>query len=176
MLPAETVGVVTCRDEYSREWFASLSILNVEVKLRPVDSLPMFEIVPYKVVLSPTIVLLGDTAPATTSGSGSTVTDNEFEQLTVRVCPPDDTTTCPVLVPAELYIFETVRVEPERLFVPLHEYVYDPVPPFALALHVADWLVNIEVGDTEHDAESAGVTETVCDAERVPPAPVQVTE
>ena len=78
-------------------------------------------------------------------------------------------------MPAELYILYSVRDEPESPSVPLHEYEYEPVPPLAPTVHAADWLVYMEVGETEQEAESAGVTEICVEAERVPPAPVQVT-
>jgi hypothetical protein len=50
-----------------------------------------------------------------------------------------------------------------------------PVPPLALAVHVADPPVVIEAGETVHDEASAGVTVIVVSAEEEPPEPVQVS-
>ena len=65
----------------------------------------------------------------------------------VLLTPPEVTVTLPDLVPVVVYVFCTVRVVPLRLFVPLHTYVYVPVPPVGVAVQVTDWPVVAEVGD-----------------------------
>ena len=41
------------------------------------------------------------------------------------------------------------QVEPDPEQFPDHEYVYEPVPPEALAVNVTDWLVLAGFGEAE---------------------------
>lgn len=70
---------------------------------------------------------------------------------------PDVTVIEPVLVPVDVYCFTTDCVVPERPSVPLHEYVYEPVPPEGVAVHVMLSLVYPEVGVTAQEVLSGGL-------------------
>ena len=83
-------------------------------------------------------------------------TVTEFEHATVRELPAEVIITEAVLVPVVVYVFETVRDVPERLLVPLHEYVYEPLPPEGVAVHVVDCPIKVEEGDALHEPPIAG--------------------
>jgi hypothetical protein len=104
------------------------------------------------------------------------LTVSEFPQAMVLDWLPEVMVTLAVLVPAVEYAFDTELPVPESDSVPLHEYAYEPVPPDGEAVQVAEPPRVMEVGQTEQEPESAGVTETVALADLVPPSPVQVTE
>ena len=75
-----------------------------------------------------------------------------------------------------LYVFVTDWELPESPSVPDQECEYEPVPPEADAVQVADPPVFIEVGETEQEAERVGITVIVTSDEVLPPGPVQSTE
>ncbi len=69
----------------------------------------------------PTVAEVGDTEQET--ATGALLIDTLFEQVTEVVCDPEVTLTEPVLVPVDEYDFETELPVPERLSLPLQEYV-----------------------------------------------------
>jgi hypothetical protein len=79
-----------------------------------------------------------------------------LEQETALLWDPEVMVTLAVLVPVVEYVLATDAAEPESESVPLHEYAYDPVPPEGEAVHVADWPVTMDVGDTEQEPVRVG--------------------
>jgi len=77
-------------------------------------------------------------------------------QLTVFDWLPEVTVTCAVFVPTLLYALLTDLAVLESESVPLHLYVYEPVPPDGLAVHVALPPLVMLVGETVHEAASTG--------------------
>jgi hypothetical protein len=71
-------------------------------------------------------------------------------------CVPDVIVTLAVLTPCEAYGNTTELPVPVSPSVPLHAYVYVPVPPLGTAVQVAEDPTEIEEGETEHDAVSVG--------------------
>ena len=64
-------------------------------------------------------------------------------------CVPDVTVIEAVFVPVVTYDFTMGLVDPERLSVPVHEYVYAPVPPDGTAVQVTFCPVTTDVGEAE---------------------------
>lgn len=65
---------------------------------------------------------------------------------------------------------------PDRLSVPLQEYVYEPVPPDGVAVQVIDSPAVADVGEGEQETESRGVaTVIVAEAEAELPVPAHET-
>ena len=54
------------------------------------------------------------------------------------VLPPDVTESVAVFSPSVVYVLLTDALVPDSESVPLHEYVYEPVPPVAEELHESD--------------------------------------
>lgn len=120
---------------------------------------------------------VGVVAPAVRSGIPPT--ERLLPQAAVVETPPEVTVTEAVLVPVVEYVFVTLAVVPVKVSVPVHEYVYVPVPPEAVAVHVAEPPAVMEVGETEQEAASVegNVAETnraaVIDTVQVVAVPVQ---
>lgn len=95
-------------------------------------------------------------------------------QTWVTLWEPDVTVTEAVLVPAVEYVFATELPVPERPSVPVQEYAYVPVPPEAVAVHVAELPATMLAGATAQEAVRGGKTVTVAEALADPAAPVQV--
>ncbi len=130
----------------------------------PVAGLPAFVIVAENVCVMLVIAEVGETALAVRSDK-TALTATELEQFTVVEFPPEVIITEAVFVPLVVYVLETETVAPESPSVPLHEYVYEPVPPEGTAVHVAELSTYILVGETEHDPETgASITVTAVEA------------
>jgi hypothetical protein len=109
----------------------------------------------------PVVADVGETEPAVRSAAGAGPTERLLEQLTVVLSPQEVMTTLAVLVPVDAYALATELPEPERESVPLHEYVYEPLPPPGDAVQVADCPAYMEEGDTEQEpvgGTGAGLT------------------
>jgi len=145
------------------------------VKAAPVAATFVLDMVACKVTAEPAVAAAGVTAPAVRSGFGAAFTVRLFEQFTVFDCVPDVTVTLAVLVPVALYAFTAVCPVPESESVPLQAYAYAPVPPDGEAVQVAlpPWL--IEAGETEQEAERAGITATCAVAVLEPASFVHVS-
>lgn len=68
----------------------------------PAKALPMFETVTEKLRTVPAVAVVGVIDPAVRLGRGCTVTVTLFEHCAVVDCPPDETVTDAVFVPAEV--------------------------------------------------------------------------
>ncbi len=129
---------------------ADVARWNKLVKAPFVPDCPMLVIVAENICATPATAEVGDTAPVMRSDN-VTLTATEFEHVTVAEFPPEVIATEPVLIPLPEYVFETELAVPERLSVPLHTYVYEPVPPEGTAVHVAELPAYILVGVTEQE-------------------------
>jgi hypothetical protein len=111
------------------------------VKPAGVFAVPVLETVAFSVTAVPAVADVGVMEPAVRSGMGAEPTVSELLQVTVLGIPAEVMTTVAVFVPLVEYALVTELPEPESPSVPLHEYVYEPLPPDGTAVQVADWFV-----------------------------------
>lgn len=80
-------------------------------------------------------------------------------------------TTVAVFVPVVEYALVQVEPVPEQS--PVHKYVYEPVPPEAVAVNVVEFPVLIELGEAEQETVGAvvGVVLQLVILQTAPPAP-----